>query len=118
MFDARIAFQRQTENAPGEAELMRILCVLILAINISACASHHRRPSPEYQPPVTQLDPPTKEHCEALIQDIIDHMNLVDFNKDRRTEATKYVAKARLEESRGRFDKCVSYAKKAIYWPR
>ncbi|MFZ1989819.1 MAG: hypothetical protein WAW96_08615 [Alphaproteobacteria bacterium] len=96
---------------------MRFL-VLTLVLAVSACATHRQPPASESPLPVTQFDPPTEQHCKALIQDLIDHMNTVDFNKDRKGEITKSIAKARAEQAKGRFDKCVSFARKAIYWSR
>ena len=98
---------------------MRFL-VLILALAVVTACGHHRRPPPraDYAPPVTQLDPATEEHCRALIQDLQDHMNAVDFNKDRKKDTTRAINKARAELAKGRFDKCVDYARKAIYWAR
>ena len=97
---------------------MRFL-VLFLALAVITACGHHRRPPPaEYAPPVTQLDPPTAEHCAALIRDLEDHMKATDFNKDRKSAVTKAITKARAEQAAGRFDKCVNYAKKAIYWSR
>ena len=97
---------------------MRLL-VLTLVVLISACGSHRRPPPPPASPIlVTRTDAPTQEHCAAMIQDIVDHMNSVDFNKDRKGEITKDLTKARAEQAKGRFDKCVGYAKKAIYWSR
>ena len=96
---------------------MRFL-VLTLALAVSACATHHKPPATASALPVTQLDPPTEDHCNSLIQNIVDHLNAVDFNKDHKGEVTRYLAKARAEQAKGRFDKCVSYAQNAIYWPR
>ncbi|HXZ68706.1 MAG TPA: hypothetical protein VEH07_08970 [Alphaproteobacteria bacterium] len=96
---------------------MRFL-VLTLVLVAAACASHRHPPTNTWAPPAMELDPPTAEHCNALIQDIADHMAAVDFNKDRKRELTKYLAKARAEQAKGRFDKCVHYAKKAVYWSR
>ena len=97
---------------------MRLL-VLTLVLVVSACGAHHRPPPPPASPIlVTRTDPPTPEHCAAMIQDIVDHMSSVDFNKDRKAEITKDLTKARAEQSNGRFDKCVHYAQKAIYWSR
>ena len=65
-----------------------------------------------------QVDPPTEAHCGELIQALVDKMNAVDFNADRKEEVTRGIAKARAEQAKGRFDKCVRFAKNAIYWSR
>ena len=92
--------------------------VFILAFAVAACASHHAPPKPAYEAPVPPLDPPTQAHCQALIQDLQQRMNTVDFNQDRKKEVTKAIKKANVELAKGNYAKCVKYAKGAIFWSR
>jgi hypothetical protein len=92
--------------------------VVTLALAVAACATHHKPPAPPPGPADAPFDPPTAYHCNELIQDIVVHMNAVDFNTDRKGELARSLKKARGEQAKGRFDKCVKYAKDAIYWAR
>jgi cell division septum initiation protein DivIVA len=90
---------------------MRLLC-LILALAVAACATHKQ---PATASALAEVEPPTAERCEALIEKAVSRMNAVDFNTDRKGEVTKYIAKARAEQAKGRFDKCISFADKAVW---
>ena len=87
---------------------MRFLA-LFLAVAVSACASH-KQPSPPFIPIV----PPTADHCQSAIQVAQDKMNAVDFNRDRKGEVKRYIAKARAAQAKGDFGKCIELADKAV----
>lgn len=86
---------------------MRFL-ILIPALAAAACASH------QPESPFNQPEPATAERCASAIQNAEDKTNAVDFNTDRKGEVRIYIGKARAQQAKGDFDKCIKFADKAV----